>query len=101
MNANSEPGEFVNKLAVSIAASNLTHEQIASQLDYSNANIISLLIKGTLRLPLTKVQSMAIVLGLDPNELTRLWWKTYCPDISPPPPQLPPIAAAYSEDEHQ
>jgi hypothetical protein len=85
--------KFASKLAASIATGGLTHEQIAAQLGYSNPDFISLLINGTLRLPLVNVAPLARALGLDPDELTRGWWEAYCPGVSASARQLSPAAA--------
>jgi hypothetical protein len=70
---------FPRRLDDAIHLSDLTDEQFAQQLGYTNANIITLFRKGMTRLPLDKVVPTARLLGLHPGELLREWFLAYFP----------------------
>jgi transcriptional regulator with XRE-family HTH domain len=74
---------FVTRLERAINASDKTQLEIAESLGYSNANLITMIKKGTTRLPLDKVVPMARELDLDPSQLMREWFAVYMPDALP------------------
>ena len=50
---------------------------------YENQNIITMFKKGTTRVPLEKVISLAEILGEDPAEMLREWFDAYEPGTLP------------------
>ncbi len=71
---------FAATVERAINASDKTQSDIASMIGYPNPNIITMIKKGTTRLPLEKVSLLATALGLDPAELIRSWFNAYAPD---------------------
>jgi glycine betaine/choline ABC-type transport system substrate-binding protein len=72
--------QFVVKIEDLINDSDKTQLQIAKELGYENANIITMFKKGTTRLPLEKVADLAQAVNGDTAELIQLWFKSYAPD---------------------
>jgi hypothetical protein len=70
---------FVARLEKAINASPKTQFQIADELGYPNANLITIFKKGTTRVPLDKVAPMARALDLDPGNFMREWLAVYMP----------------------
>jgi hypothetical protein len=70
---------FVARLEKAINASSKTQFQIADELGYPNANLITIFKKGTTRVPLDKVAPLARALDLDPANFMREWMAAYMP----------------------
>jgi transcriptional regulator with XRE-family HTH domain len=60
-----------------------TQIQIAAELGYDNANVITMFKKGTTRVPLDKVTALAAALDVDPGGLLRHWFSAYEPAALP------------------
>jgi transcriptional regulator with XRE-family HTH domain len=70
---------FVARLERAINASEKSQLQIADELGYPNANLITIFKKGTTRVPLEKVPAMARALDLEPADFLRDWLAVYMP----------------------
>ena len=73
-------GEFTAKLERAINASDKTQTEIAMMCGYNNPNVITMIKRGSSRLPLDKVATIAQALDLDPAELMKEWIATYIPE---------------------
>jgi hypothetical protein len=74
---------FVRLLDQLINASSKAQRQIAFELGYARANIITMFKQGTTRLPFEKVGPMAVALDADPVHLIRTWLEKYEPAMLP------------------
>ncbi len=72
---------FVARLERFINGSPKTQIEIAIEVGYANANILTMFKRGTTRLPLDKVVPMAHALDDDPAELLRLWFEAHEPGV--------------------
>lgn len=70
--------EFVND---ALAACPKTQREIAEEMGLENANIITMYKNSTSRVPLNRVKSLAIALGVDPLFFMRLALLEYYPEV--------------------
>jgi hypothetical protein len=63
-----------------IALSNKTQKQIADEIGYDKANIITMIKTGATKLPINKVGPLARALHVDPAHLLRLVMEEYLPE---------------------
>jgi len=63
-----------------IDMSGKTQRQITQELGYENPNIITMFKQGKSKLPINKVNAMALSLGLDPANLLRIVMTEYMPE---------------------
>ncbi len=80
MARNVKKDRFVARLERAINASEKTQLQIADELGYLNANLITIFKKGTTRVPLEKVPALARALDLEPADFLREWLVAYMPE---------------------
>jgi hypothetical protein len=73
-----------DKVAARISAllevSDRTQPQIAQELGYNRANIISMFKTGTTKVPINKLGPLAVALNADPGHMVRLGLETYYPE---------------------
>lgn len=70
---------FNDYIAALIDASELTQREMAVELGYDNANVISMFKKGITKVPIEKLPIMAKMLGADPAYMARLALREYHP----------------------
>jgi hypothetical protein len=68
---------FAARIEAEINTNDMPQWELAKQLGYENANIITMFKKGTTRVPLSKVAPRADALEMDVGELMRAWFITY------------------------
>ncbi|MFW6855430.1 hypothetical protein ACODYM_29485 [Burkholderia gladioli] len=73
-----EVGELLEK---AVSLSGKTQTAIASEVGFKRPNIISMMIRGQARLPLTKVAAFAHSVGMDPAHLARIVFAGYEPEL--------------------
>ena len=79
-NANSRPTvvEFLNrKLSKSCKAI----EEVATEAGFENVNVVSAILNGSAKLPVSKITSFAHAIDADPGELLRLVLDDYLPGV--------------------
>lgn len=59
-----------------------TQRQIAHEMGYSNANLISMFKRGESKVPLDKIPALARAIGVDPGFLLRMALQSYLPDLA-------------------
>lgn len=74
---------FRARLVELFEASDKSLREIAGEMGYNHANIVSMFKKGDTRVPLVKVPDLARVLHQDEGEMVRLWVDSYMPDVRP------------------
>jgi transcriptional regulator with XRE-family HTH domain len=74
---------FAARLERAINSSEMTQLELAHKLGYENPNIITMFKKGSTRVPLEKVATIAGALGMDAGALLRLWFETFVPEALP------------------
>ena len=62
-------------------ASDLKQKDIAVELGYDNANVISMFKKGITKVPIEKLPILAKLLGADPAHMARLALREYSPEF--------------------
>jgi hypothetical protein len=67
-------------VAAAIENSGKTQRQIADEVGYENANIITMLKQGTTKVPFNKVGPLSKAMGVDPVHFLRLVLNEYVPD---------------------
>lgn len=68
-------------ITMKIAESGKTQKEIAEELGYEHANVISMIKTGNTKLPLDKIGKMAAALYIDPVQLLRLALDEYQPGL--------------------
>ncbi|MDR3409353.1 MAG: helix-turn-helix transcriptional regulator [Formivibrio sp.] len=68
-------------ITLKIAEAGKSQKEIANELGYEHANVISMIKSGATKLPLEKVGSMAAALFVDPIQLLRLTLDEYQPGL--------------------
>lgn len=68
-------------LAKGIKASGLTHREIADRCGFKQAEIISEMASGELRVPLEQIQALAHILGLDERKFLIIAIQEYYPGV--------------------
>ena len=58
-----------------------TQRQIAAEIGYGAANMISMIKRGEMKVPLEKIPALAKALDVDPAHLFRLALEQYWPDL--------------------
>jgi hypothetical protein len=71
---------FSARLETAINESDLTHSQLARRLGYKEENVIKSFQTGELRVPLSRIATLARLLDLDPGDFVRDWFLTYDPE---------------------
>lgn len=71
--------KFHEYIAALIDSSELTQREMAAELGYDNANVISMFKKGITKVPIEKIPIMAKMLGADPAHMARLALREYHP----------------------
>lgn len=79
-NLSSDPSTLLSAIRSGLARSGVDTQELARQLGYENPRVVEMLVSGTVRVPLYKVVPFARTLGLDPGQLLREWFATYCPE---------------------
>lgn len=74
---------FQARLVELLEGSDKSLREIAREMDYKHANILSMFKAGVTRVPLDKVPELAAALEQDEGELVRLWIDSYSPEIRP------------------
>jgi transcriptional regulator with XRE-family HTH domain len=59
-------------IADHLAQSDKTQRQVAQEIGFDNPNVISMFKKGTLKLPINRIEALAKALDADPIHLLRL-----------------------------
>jgi len=72
---------FVRRIAELVDRSEKTQRQIAHEMGYDHANLISMFKQGTTRIPLPKVPEFAMAVDADAASLVRFWLATYDPAV--------------------
>ncbi len=67
--------------AINSQAGTKSQRQIAAEIGYPNANIISMMKRGEIKVPLEKIPALAAALNVDPALLFRLAMDEYRPDV--------------------
>lgn len=67
-------------IADRLAESDKTQRQIAEECGFETPNIITMFKKGTTKVPLNRIGSLAKAIGSDPAHLLRLVMNEYIPD---------------------
>lgn len=67
-------------LKQALAASGKTQREIAREVGYENANVITMFKQGLTKVPLTKAGSLAKALGVDPVFFFKLLLGEYAPE---------------------
>lgn len=67
-------------IAQQLAVSGKTQREVADELGYENANIISMFKQGVTKLPLNKVGPLAKALEVEPYPLLELVMREYMPE---------------------
>lgn len=76
-------GNFQERISVLIGLSEKTQKEIADELGYANANVVTMFKSGKTKVPLSKVPKLAKSLGADPVHMLKLAMKQYQPDLLP------------------
>lgn len=84
--ATSRPGSSVPKLHQLLRRRleelpGLTNAEVSRALDYPRPNVITMILQGNMKLPLSKVPSMARILEVDPVWLLRVTLREYEPEM--------------------
>ncbi len=74
---------FVSTLERLINDAPMTQAALAERIGLSSANMITMLKRGTTRLPLGRVAPLARALGQDPQQMIRAWIAAYEPEALP------------------
>ena len=74
------PATVAQYLTNMIDTSDKTQREIAEEIGYENANIITMFKQGLTRLPLDKVGPIAIALEIDPTMLLEMVMAEYMPE---------------------
>ena len=74
---------FAAKLEQLINDSDKSQIQMARDIGYDNQNIITMIKRGTTRIPLEKVAALARSLGVDPALMIRDWFAAYMSEALP------------------
>ena len=72
---------FVLEIGRLINSSDKRQTEMAEQLGYDNANVVAMIKRGNMKMPLERLGDFARVLDADPGDLLRLWFTTYEPEI--------------------
>ena len=72
---------YVCRIADLIDASERTQVEIARMLGYSNANVVAMIKRGSMKLPAEKVVPLALILGSAPGAMLREWFETFEPEL--------------------
>lgn len=78
MSKNTKVAELVG---FSIDASRKTRDQIASEAGFARPNVLSMIRKGQMKVPLTSAPKLAVALGLDPGAFLRRVLEEYQPEL--------------------
>lgn len=73
--------DFVRHLDDLINSSAKSQRQIALEMGYDKANMITMFKQGTTRVPLDKVPYLADSLEVDRADMIRLWLQSYEPNL--------------------
>lgn len=76
-----QAGTVAQYIAECIAASGMTQQEVATAIGMPNANAISMLTTGSLKLPINRIGAIAKALGIDATHLLRLTLREYSPDL--------------------
>ncbi|MEO8408423.1 MAG: hypothetical protein ABI476_08345, partial [Oxalobacteraceae bacterium] len=76
-----EPTTVARYIAQCIAASDKTQQQIAKEIGWPNANAVSMLTTGRLKLPTNRIGALAKALSIDSSHLLRLTLREYTPGV--------------------
>ncbi|WP_051002477.1 helix-turn-helix domain-containing protein [Magnetospirillum molischianum] len=66
-------------LTKQIELSGAPQRQIAKDAGFSSPQMLSMIKKGDARLPMDKIEPLAIVLGVDPARFMQIWFNDYHP----------------------
>lgn len=75
-----KPQMFHEFLKDKIDQSNIQQSDIAKELGFQQANIISMFKSGKTRMPLRSIPHIAKILNVDPKLMLRMSMLEYCPD---------------------
>lgn len=70
--------EFLEK---AIDLSGKTQREIALEVGYDKPNVLSMMKKGTTKIPVEKVPALARATGVDPAQMLRIVMTEYNPDV--------------------
>lgn len=68
-------------IAFQIDIIDMTQKEIATELGYSNPNIITMFKQGTTKVPINKIPAFSKVLGIEPERLLALAMEEYSPEV--------------------
>lgn len=74
------PLTIAQYLAAQIALSPKTQTEIAREMGFSTPNLITMIKKGAVKLPMAQVMPMAKALGIDPLHLYKMAMQEYYPE---------------------
>ena len=75
-----KPQMFHEFLRDKIDQSNIKQSDIAAELSFDRANIISMFKAGKTRVPLRSIPQIAKILNIDPKQMLRMAMLEYCPE---------------------
>lgn len=75
------PPTVAEFLTLKLASIDKSHAEICAELGYPNLNILALLMKGKIKLPLARVADFAKAIDADPVHLLRIALTEYAPDV--------------------
>lgn len=73
--------QFASKIERLINDSPKSQAELAHEMGYANQNIITMFKKGTTRVPLDRVASLARALDVDAGTMMKEWFETYMPGV--------------------
>lgn len=68
-------------IAQAISQSGKTQAQVAREIGLPNANAVSMITTGNLKLPINRIGALSKALQIDPTHLLRLSLREYHPDL--------------------
>jgi hypothetical protein len=80
-NAETKPILFHEYLSEKINSSPIKQSDIAEELGFEKANVITMFKQGKTRVPLPKVPGFAKILGLDPKAMMKMAMLEYNPEL--------------------
>lgn len=68
-------------LAFHLDASKRTQRDIANEIGYANANVLTMFKQGITKIPIAVAPRLAVALGVDPGHFLRMVIDEYMPDL--------------------
>lgn len=70
-------------LSFQLDSSKKTQREIANEVGYSNANVITMFKQGLTKIPIHVAPKLATAIGIDPGHLLRMCMDEYMPELLP------------------